>query len=438
MAEHKYDVFISYRRNGGAQYARILQLMLAQRGYKVFLDYDELKEGRFSDRIKAAIEDAPVFMLVLSKDSLERCVNDGDWVREEIMHAYERKKTFIPVDPDKTFDGVKADVPKEVREVAEEYQRSEINFGQTLGATVDQMIKDSLVPTLGERTPEVKLIHDGEAARAEIERRDRHRRFVRRVVTTGTIIVVLLVLATCLFIWNDHQKAEKKYAEQMSLDSMRNELEKKYRDFKLVLTPGLTAQQMGTIDTLLTNMTEVKPGKLWMSQYEFTIGQWHGILGGQYPAADKNKPMTDVSFGEVNMMLLDSLRDMTNIEFDLPSAEEWQFAAHGGNNHETTTFSGSNNPDLVAWYRSNSGGAAHPSDGQQGKEPNTLDLYDMSGNVSELCNSPFVGGKDGAEYTICGGNYNSPIGDIAVSSKAAFGTDEKDKTVGFRIVIRKE
>lgn len=33
-----YDIFISYRRKGGAQYARIIQLMLAQRGYKVFLD----------------------------------------------------------------------------------------------------------------------------------------------------------------------------------------------------------------------------------------------------------------------------------------------------------------------------------------------------------------------------------------------------------------
>lgn len=28
MAQNKYDIFISYRRDGGAQYARILQLML--------------------------------------------------------------------------------------------------------------------------------------------------------------------------------------------------------------------------------------------------------------------------------------------------------------------------------------------------------------------------------------------------------------------------
>ena len=72
MAEHKYDIFISYRRDGGAQYARILQLMLIQRGYKVFLDYDELRDGTFTDRIIAAIKAAPVFMPVLSADSMKQ------------------------------------------------------------------------------------------------------------------------------------------------------------------------------------------------------------------------------------------------------------------------------------------------------------------------------------------------------------------------------
>lgn len=39
MADHKYDIFISYRRVGGAQYARILQLMLIQRGYNIWKQY---------------------------------------------------------------------------------------------------------------------------------------------------------------------------------------------------------------------------------------------------------------------------------------------------------------------------------------------------------------------------------------------------------------
>lgn len=101
-----YDIFISYRRTTGAQYARIIQLMLAQRGYKVFLDYDELKDGVFGKRIKAAINEAPVFILMLSKGALERCSQEGDWVREEILLAMQEGKKIIPINPDKTFDGI--------------------------------------------------------------------------------------------------------------------------------------------------------------------------------------------------------------------------------------------------------------------------------------------------------------------------------------------
>lgn len=66
-----YDIFISYRRTTGAQYARIIQLMLAQRGYKVFLDYDELKDGVFGKRIKAAINEA---------QCLYSCCRRGLWI----------------------------------------------------------------------------------------------------------------------------------------------------------------------------------------------------------------------------------------------------------------------------------------------------------------------------------------------------------------------
>ena len=67
--KRKYDIFISYRRASGAQYARILQLMLSLRGYRVFLDYDELTDGKFGEHIKAAMIAAPIFMLVLSKEA---------------------------------------------------------------------------------------------------------------------------------------------------------------------------------------------------------------------------------------------------------------------------------------------------------------------------------------------------------------------------------
>ena len=38
----KYDVFISYRREDGKEYARQIQLKLENYGYSVFLDVEEL------------------------------------------------------------------------------------------------------------------------------------------------------------------------------------------------------------------------------------------------------------------------------------------------------------------------------------------------------------------------------------------------------------
>ncbi|MBQ0082638.1 MAG: toll/interleukin-1 receptor domain-containing protein, partial [bacterium] len=83
----EYDIFISYRREGGKEYARNLTSELVSRGFHPFLDFDELVDGKFDKRITDAIESAPVFMFILSPGSLDRCVNEEDWVRKEILHA---------------------------------------------------------------------------------------------------------------------------------------------------------------------------------------------------------------------------------------------------------------------------------------------------------------------------------------------------------------
>lgn len=69
--------------------------------------------------------------------------------------------------------------------------------------------------------------------------------------------------------------------------------------------------------------------------------------------------------------------------YRLATEAEWEFAALGGNASQGYLYSGSNNPDNVAWYSGNSGSELHPVGL---KAPNELGIYDMSGNDWEYVN----------------------------------------------------
>ena len=74
-----------------------MQAKLENRGFKVFLDVDEIGSGRFPDQIKQAIEECRDFILVLAPGTLDRCVEEGDWVRREIEEAEQLGKNIVGV-----------------------------------------------------------------------------------------------------------------------------------------------------------------------------------------------------------------------------------------------------------------------------------------------------------------------------------------------------
>lgn len=74
--------------------------------------------------------------------------------------------------------------------------------------------------------------------------------------------------------------------------------------------------------------------------------------------------------------------------YRLPTAAEWEFAAQGGNTGVQTpkVFAGSDSYDDVAWLKDNSKVGNNPDlKNVAQKKPNSIGLYDMTGNAQEWC-----------------------------------------------------
>ena len=72
--------------------------LLRKHGITYFLDYTSLEAAQpYDEQIEKGIRGASFFLLVLSKDALERCHNDDDWLRKEIRCALLYKRRIVPI-----------------------------------------------------------------------------------------------------------------------------------------------------------------------------------------------------------------------------------------------------------------------------------------------------------------------------------------------------
>jgi formylglycine-generating enzyme required for sulfatase activity len=131
---------------------------------------------------------------------------------------------------------------------------------------------------------------------------------------------------------------------------------------------------------------EVKITKpFWIGKYEVTQEQWQAIMGSN-PSHFKGprNPVENVSWDNCHAFLkkLNEKFGNSGVKFSLPTEAQWEYACRAGS---TTRYSfGEDESSLqdYAWIPDNSEQATHPV-GQ--KRPNAWGLYDMYGNVLELC-----------------------------------------------------
>lgn len=92
----RYDIFISYRRSS-YDIANLVATRLKAAGYSVFFDIEALRSGKFNEQLYNVIDNCKDFLLILPPNALDRCVNEDDWVRLEILRAKQGNKNIIPV-----------------------------------------------------------------------------------------------------------------------------------------------------------------------------------------------------------------------------------------------------------------------------------------------------------------------------------------------------
>ena len=197
---------------------------------------------------------------------------------------------------------------------------------------------------------------------------------------------------------------------------------------------------------------EVTVSEFYINKYEVTQLLWESIMDAtpndeasmqweeEYGKGDKY-PAYRISFNEVETFV-GKLNEYTGLNFDLPTEAQWEFAARGGTSTNYALYAGGDNLDEVAWVDCDKSSEVGM------KLPNALGLYDMSGNVWEMCQDWYydyteaaVTDPVGEEYNegykvFRGGSWYTNEQTARVTARSKQGIHYRDFSTGFRLVIK--
>ena len=198
---------------------------------------------------------------------------------------------------------------------------------------------------------------------------------------------------------------------------------------------------------------EVTVSEFYINRYEVTQLLWEAIMGetpndendmqweDEFGKGD-NYPAYRISYDEVETFI-GKLNEYTGLRFSLPTEAQWEYAAKGGKDTYYSLYAGGGDVLEVAWIDSNSDKCSEVGK----KNANGLGLYDMSGNVWEMCQDWYydyteeaVTDPVGEEYNqgykvFRGGSWNTNAQQARVTARYRQGIHYRDYNTGFRLVI---
>lgn len=134
----------------------------------------------------------------------------------------------------------------------------------------------------------------------------------------------------------------------------------------------------------------------YVGKYELTEAQWRALTGslpGENPQRSPvpQRPVVGPGLAAIEQQLLPALQTCApdGWRFRLPTEAEWEYACRAGT--PTAYCAGDDEAHLAAagWYLSNSDRTVQPVGG---KTPNAFGLYDLHGNVGEICRDRYAAG----------------------------------------------
>lgn len=159
---------------------------------------------------------------------------------------------------------------------------------------------------------------------------------------------------------------------------------------------GATAEQGNDANDRELPVHEVTLSSYYIASTEVTQEFWQAVMGNN-PSYFKGAqlPVENVSWEDCQLFIA-MLNELTESNFRLPTEAEWEFAARGGNLSRSYKYSGGNDLNMVGWYSYNDswqlrGTGAYGTHNVATRNPNELELFDMSGNVHEWCQDWFGG-----------------------------------------------